>query len=25
MIEANEEDYLKIANQIKPGYPYDIR
>ncbi len=25
MIEANEEDYLKIANQFEPGYPYYLR
>lgn len=25
MIEGNEEDYLKIANQFEPGYPYYLR
>jgi len=25
MIEANEEDYLKTANQFEPGYPYYLR
>lgn len=25
MIEGNEEDYLKTANQFEPGYPYYLR
>ncbi len=25
MIEANEEDYLRTANQFEPGYPYYLR
>jgi hypothetical protein len=25
MIEGNEEDYLKRANQFEPGYPYYLR
>lgn len=25
MIEANEDDYLKTANQFEPGYPYYLR
>ncbi|HEX2987879.1 MAG TPA: hypothetical protein VHS06_06885 [Chloroflexota bacterium] len=25
MIEGNEEDYLRIANQFEPGYPYYLR
>ncbi len=25
MIEANEEEYLKTANQFEPGYPYYLR